>query len=117
MPSVIEVAQNLENRYINGASKANREKIKRVKQIYKENNNVTRNIAEQVVMSLYLPSAFGHVGKSGKPRKADEMYDDFCKQIPRHQRRHRETKRTQIGNQEEVPTEGRALRASEEAGP
>ncbi len=52
MPSVVQVAQNLENRYISGAPKANEEKIKRVIQIYKENKNVTRNIAEKVVMSL-----------------------------------------------------------------
>ena len=77
MPSVIQVAQNLENKYLNGAPKANREKIKRVIQIYRENKNVTRNIAEKVVMPLYLPSAFGRVGKKGKPRKADEMYYDL----------------------------------------
>jgi hypothetical protein len=77
MPSVLQIAQNLENRYISGAPKANKEKIKRVIQIYKENKNVTRNIAEKVVMSLYLPSAFGQVGKRGKPYKADEMYDEF----------------------------------------
>ena len=77
MRSVIQVAQNLENRYLNGAPKANRENIKRVIQIYRENNNVTRSIAEKVVMSLYLPSAFGRVGKRGKPSKADEMYEEF----------------------------------------
>jgi hypothetical protein len=77
MPSVVQIAQNLENRYISGAPKANKEKIKRVIQIYKENKNVTKNIAEKVVMSLYLPSAFGVVGKRGKPSKADEMYDEF----------------------------------------
>ena len=77
MPSVIQVAQNLENTYLNGAPKANREKIERVIQIYRGNKNVTRHIAEKVVMSLYLPSAFGRVGKRGKPGKADEMYDEF----------------------------------------
>ena len=77
MPSVIQVAQHLENKYLNGAPKANREKIKHVIQLYRENKNVTRNIAEKVVMSLYLPSAFGHVGKRGKPGNADEMYDEF----------------------------------------
>ena len=71
MQSVIQVAQNLESKYLNGAPKANRENIKRVIQIYRENKNVTNNIAEKVVMSLYLPSAFGHVGKRGKPKKAD----------------------------------------------
>ena len=69
MPSVIQVAQNLENKYLNGAPKANREKMNRVIQIYRENKNVTRNIAEKVVMSLYLPSVFGRVGKRGKPNK------------------------------------------------
>ena len=77
MPSEIQVPQNLENKYLNGAPKANREKIKRVIHIYRGNKDVTRNIAEKVVMSLYLPSAFGRVGKKGKPRKADEMYDEF----------------------------------------
>ena len=68
MPIVIQVAQNLENKYLTGAPKANRE-IKRVIQIYRDNKNVIRNIAEKVVMSLYLPSAFGRVGKKGKPGK------------------------------------------------
>ena len=77
MPSVIQVAQNLENKYLNGAPKANREKIKRVIQIYRDNKNVTRNIVEKVVMSFYLPSAFGRVGKKGKPGKADEINEDF----------------------------------------
>ena len=77
MPSVVQIAQHLENRYISGAPKANKEKIKHVIQLYRENTNVTRNIAEKVVMSLYLPSAFGQVGKRGKPSKADEMYDEF----------------------------------------
>ena len=90
MPSVAQVAQNLENRYISGAPKANKEKIKHVIQIYKENKNVTRNIVEKVVMSLYLPSAFGVVGKRGKPRKADEMYDDF---VSRYQDNSADTER------------------------
>ena len=67
MPSVIQVAKNVENKYLNGAPKANREKIKRVIQIYRDNRNVTRNTAEKVVVSLYLPSAFGRVGNKGKP--------------------------------------------------
>ena len=91
MPSVVQVAQNLENIYLSGAPKANKENIKRVIQIYRENKNVTRNIAEKVVMSLYLPSAFGQVGKMGKPRKGGRDVRRVCKQIPRHQRRHRET--------------------------
>ena len=117
MPSIIQVAQQLENRYLNGAPKAIGEKIKRVVQIYRENKNVTRHIAEKVVVSLYLPSAFGHVGKRGKPRKADEMYDEF---VSRYQDTSADTERpksTQNGNQEEVPTEGRALHAGEEARP
>ena len=28
-------------------------------------------------MALYLPSAFGRVGKRGKLGKADEMYEEF----------------------------------------
>ena len=91
MPSVVQIAQNLENRYLSGAPKANQEKIKHVIQLYRENNNVTKNIAEKVVMSLYLPSAFGHVGKKGKPGKGGQDVQRVCKQIPRHQRRHRET--------------------------
>ena len=57
MPSVIQVAQNLEHKYLNGAPKANREKIKRLIHMYKDNRNANRNIAEKVVMSLYPPSA------------------------------------------------------------
>ena len=101
MPSVVQIAQNLENRYISGAPKANQEKIKRVIQLYRENKNVTRNIAEKVVMSLYLPSAFGHGGKRGKPRKADEMYDELVsryqdtKQTPRGRKN---AKRQSIGS-------------------
>ena len=74
---MIQVAQNLENKYLNSAPKANREKTKRIIQIYKNNRSVTRNIPEKVVMALYLPSAFGHVGKKGKPGKADEIYEDL----------------------------------------
>ena len=88
MPIVMQVAQNLENKYLNGAPKANREKIKRVIQICRDNKNITRNVAEKVVMSLCLPSAFGRVGKKGKPGKADEIYEDCVKQIPRRQHRH-----------------------------
>ena len=53
------------------------EKIKRAIQIYRENKNVTRHLAEKVVMSLYLPSAFRRVGKRGKPGKTDNIYEDF----------------------------------------
>ena len=77
MPSVIQVAEYLENKYLNSAPKAMRENIKRVIHIYRNNRNVTRNTAEKVVMDLYLPSAFGHVEQRGKPGKADEIYEDF----------------------------------------
>ena len=76
MPSVLQVAQNLENKYLHSAPRANREKIKRVLQIYRVNNNATRNTAEKVVMALYLPSAFGRVEKKGQLGKADEIYED-----------------------------------------
>ena len=77
MPSKIQDATNLENKYLNSAPKKNREKIRNVIQIFRDSNNVTRNTAEKVVMALYLPSAFGHVGKKGKPDKADDIYEDF----------------------------------------
>ena len=83
MPSRIEIAQNLENKYLksarkaNNAPRANREKIRNVIQIFRDNNNVTRNTAERVVTALYLPSAFGHVGRKGKTGKADEICEDF----------------------------------------
>ena len=77
MPSKQQVATNLETKYLNSAPKKNREKIRNVIQIFRDSNNVTRNTAEKVVMALYLPSAFGHVGKKGKPGKADEIYEDF----------------------------------------
>ena len=77
MPSVIQVAQNLENKYLISAPRANQKKIKRVIHIHNDNNNVTRNTAEKVVMALYLPSAFWRVGKKGKPGRADNIYEDF----------------------------------------
>ena len=115
MPSKIQVALNLENKYLKSAPKANREKIRRVIQIFRNNNNVTRNTAEKVVMSLYLPSAFGRVGRKGKPGKADEIFEEFISRY--QQRRHRETKHTRTGNQEDIPAEGRALHTGEEARP
>ena len=63
MPSKIRAAQNLERKITQRLPKANREKMKRVIQIYRDNKNVTRNIAKKVVMSLYLPSAFGRLGR------------------------------------------------------
>ena len=45
--------------------------------IYRYNRKVIRNTAEKVVMALYLPSAFGHVGKRGKPGLSDKIYEDF----------------------------------------
>ncbi|MFM7980379.1 MAG: hypothetical protein ACKPKO_13785, partial [Candidatus Fonsibacter sp.] len=62
---------------LNIAPRANREKIRYVIQIYRNNRIVTRNNAERIVMALYLPSAFGRVGKKGKLGKADEMYEEF----------------------------------------
>ncbi|MFM7979453.1 MAG: hypothetical protein ACKPKO_09075, partial [Candidatus Fonsibacter sp.] len=76
MPIVLQVAQNLENKYINSAPRANREKINNVIQIFRNNKHVTKKTAEKVVMALCLPSAFVHVGKRGKPDKADEIYED-----------------------------------------
>ena len=40
---------------------------------------MTTNTAENVVMALYLPSAFGRVGKRGKLGKADEIYEVFIR--------------------------------------
>ncbi|MFM7986039.1 MAG: hypothetical protein ACKPKO_42670 [Candidatus Fonsibacter sp.] len=68
---MLQVAQNLENKYLHSAPTANRENIKNFIQIYRNNRNFTRNSAEKVVMALYLPSAFGRVGKTGKMGKAD----------------------------------------------
>ena len=45
-------SNKLENKYLTGAPKANREQIKRVIQIYRDNKNVTNNIVEKVAMSL-----------------------------------------------------------------
>ena len=77
IPSVIQVAQNLKNKYLKSAPKANREKINNAMRIYRYNRKVIRNTAEKVVMALYLPSAFGHVGKRGKPGLSDKIYEDF----------------------------------------
>ncbi|MFM7978220.1 MAG: hypothetical protein ACKPKO_02800, partial [Candidatus Fonsibacter sp.] len=32
---------------------------------------------EKVVMALYMPSAFGRIGKNGKLGKADDIYEEF----------------------------------------
>ena len=89
MPSKIQVATNLETKYLNNAPKKNREKIRNVLQIFRDSNNVTRNTAEKVVMSLYLPSACGRVGKKGKPGKADREapwhhHERQCAAIRKH---------------------------------
>ncbi|MFM7986485.1 MAG: hypothetical protein ACKPKO_44950, partial [Candidatus Fonsibacter sp.] len=55
----------------------NHDKIKRIIHMYRENNNVTRPTTEKVFMALYIPSAFGRVGRKGKLGKADEMYEEF----------------------------------------
>ena len=63
------MARNLEIRYLDSAPKNNQEKTKRVLQIYKDNNNVVRHIAETVLMALNLPRAFGHVGNKKKANR------------------------------------------------
>ena len=73
MPSILQVAKNLRNKYLNYTPKANQEKITHVIQIYRDRRNVPRNIVEKAVMALYLPSAFGRVGKRGKQGKAEEI--------------------------------------------
>ena len=62
MPSKKQIARTLETRYLDGAPEKNHGKIKRVLQIYKDNKNVLRHTAERVLMALYFPRAFGHVG-------------------------------------------------------
>ena len=52
MPSVMQVAQNLENKYTKYAPKANQEKLKHAIQIYKDRRNVPRNVAERAAMAL-----------------------------------------------------------------
>ena len=59
MPSNIQVAQHLENKYLNGAPKASREKIKRDIQIYRDNKNATISIVEKVVMPSICPQREG----------------------------------------------------------
>ena len=77
MPRIMQVAQSLENKYLTYAPKSNREKIKRAIHIYRDRRNIPRNIVEKAGMAPYLPSAFGRVGKRGKPSKAEEIYEDF----------------------------------------
>ena len=80
MPSKKQVARNLETRYLDDRTpKKNQEKIKHVLQIYRVNKNVLRHTAETVLIALYFPRAFGHVGnkRKGKPDKADDIYDEF----------------------------------------
>ena len=105
MPNVIQVAQYLENPYLNSAPKANREKIQRVIHIYRNNRNVTRKTAEKVVMALYLPSAFGHVGER-QTGKGGRDLRGLCKQIPRQRGR---VEGEANGDQKELPAEGGAL--------
>ena len=76
MPSITQVAQHLEDKYLKYALK-HQEKVKHAIQIYRDRRNVPRNIVEKAVMALYLPSAFGRVGKKGKPSKAEEIYEDL----------------------------------------
>ena len=66
MPSRRQLAESLETRYLNSAPRANQDKIRNAIEIYRNNRNVTRANAEKIVMALYLPSAFGRVGKRGK---------------------------------------------------
>ncbi|MFM7982886.1 MAG: hypothetical protein ACKPKO_26540, partial [Candidatus Fonsibacter sp.] len=65
-----------EGRIANGA------KLKHTKHIYKDIVNIPRHITETAAMALYLPSAFGRVGKRGKPIKADEICGDFVSRYP-----------------------------------
>ncbi|MFM7982934.1 MAG: hypothetical protein ACKPKO_26780, partial [Candidatus Fonsibacter sp.] len=62
---------------LTSAPRANQDKIKRAIQMYRNSQSVTRTTVEKVAMALYLPSAFGRVGKKGKLGKADEIYEEF----------------------------------------
>ncbi|MFM7981815.1 MAG: hypothetical protein ACKPKO_21105, partial [Candidatus Fonsibacter sp.] len=89
MPSVLQVPQNLENKYLNSAPRANREKINSVIQIYRNNRNVTRKCREDCHGSL---PALG-VWTRGQERQAGQGGRDMrgiYKQIPRHQHRAKE---------------------------
>ena len=77
MPRRSKLAEALETKYLNSAPRANQDKIRNAIEIYRNNKNVTRANAEKIVMALYLPSAFGRVGKRRKLGKADEMYEEF----------------------------------------
>ena len=44
--------------------------------VYKDRRSVPKHIVERTAMALYLPSAFGRVGKRGKPGKAEVIYED-----------------------------------------
>ncbi|MFM7983599.1 MAG: hypothetical protein ACKPKO_30165, partial [Candidatus Fonsibacter sp.] len=77
MPRRSKLAEALETKYLNSAPRANQDKIRNDIQIYQNNRNVTRANAEKIVMALYIPSAFGRVGKRGKLGKADDMYEEF----------------------------------------
>ena len=77
MPRRSKLAEALETKYLDSAPRANQDKIRNAIEIYRNNRNVTRANAEKIVMALYLPSAFGRVGKRSKLGKADEMYEEF----------------------------------------
>ena len=75
MPSVIRVAKDLENKYLNYVPTTNQDK--HVIHMYNNRGNVPKHIVERTVVALYLPSAVGRVGKKGKPDKAEEIYEDI----------------------------------------
>ena len=125
MPTRTEIARNLEIRYLDdNAPKKNHEKIKHVLQIYRDNKNVLRHTAETVLMALYLPRTFGHVGnkRKGKPDKADDIYDEFVSKYEKAStertpkiKRDKQDKRQKIMRNYEL--KGRALHTGEEARP
>ena len=128
--NIIQVAQNLENKYLKYAPNPNQEKINHIVGIYKYRKNVRKHIADKAAMSLYMPSAFGRVGEE---RQAEQGWWDLQglrEQIPKRQflprgrpqdpEVYRQDDRPEgetDGDPEERPAESRALHALEETIP
>ena len=104
-------------------------KIRQIIQISRDIRNVPKHIAEKTVMALDMPSLFGRLRQRGKPSKTEEIYEDFVirqqdsKAYPKDGLKTLKYTDDLIDRTEmltgskryDVPAEGRALHAGEEA--
>ncbi len=59
MPSCLSRASELEHKYLKYAPKKNQEKIERVLEMYKDNDNMNFTVVQNMVMARYYPSLLG----------------------------------------------------------